>query len=91
MITPKECGNLSQETVKDFINTCKCKDINDIRRVLINLISTASQVMVATNGLDTTLKALSDTHQYLQMTKPEYKQVQTGVGVRILPVNKSTH
>lgn len=42
MITPKECGRLSQETVRYFINTCKCEDMNDIRRVLINLISTAS-------------------------------------------------
>ncbi|EJM3831534.1 hypothetical protein NOH83_002002 [Salmonella enterica] len=91
MITPKECGNLSQETVMDFINTCKCEDMNDIRRVLINLISTAAQVMIATNGLDTTLKTLSDTRQYMQMTKPEYEQVQTGVGIRILPVNKATH
>ncbi|EAW8180869.1 hypothetical protein HX52_01085 [Salmonella enterica] len=91
MITPKECGHLSQKTVKDFINTCDCKDMNDIRRVLINLISTASQAMVATNGLDTTLKVLSDTSRYLQITKPEYKQVQTGAGIRILPVRNTRH
>ncbi|EDM3689344.1 hypothetical protein CSM81_07220 [Salmonella enterica subsp. enterica serovar Infantis] len=91
MITPKECGNLSRKTVKNFINTCECEDMNDIRRALINLISTAAQAMIATNGLDTTLKALSDTRQYLQMTKPEYEQVQTGAGISIRPVRKVRH
>ncbi|HFJ3367616.1 TPA: hypothetical protein ACGT6A_000850 [Salmonella enterica] len=91
MITPKECGRLSQETVRDFINTCKCEDMNDIRRVLINLISTASQAIIATNGLNTALKALSDTSLHLQMTKPEYTQVQTGAGIRIQPVRKARH
>lgn len=91
MITPKECRHLSQKAVKDFINTCECKDMNDIRRVLINLISTAAQVIIATNGLDTTLKTLSDTRQYLQMTKTEYEQVQTGTGISIRPVRKVRH
>lgn len=91
MITPTECSQLSRETVKDFIDTCGCRDTDDIRRVLTNLISMASHAMVATNGLEAALQALTNTHQHLQKTKPEYRLTKTGKGIEVKPLRRPRH
>lgn len=44
MITPKECGNLSQETVMDFINTC-----NRLQIALARMLTMHEMVMSKTN------------------------------------------
>ena len=91
MITPTECCQLSRETVKDFINTCGCGDMNDVRRVLTNLISMASHAITATNGLDAALQALTNTCQHLQKTKPEYMLREVEEGIEVKPLRKTQH
>lgn len=91
MITPTECCQLSRETVKDFINHCGCRDTNDIRRVLTNLIGMASHAMIATNGLDAALQVLTNTHEHLQKTKPEYTLTKTGKGIEVSLLRKTQY
>lgn len=91
MITPAECCQLSRETVRDFINHCGCRDTDDIRRVLINLIGMASHAMIATNGLDAALQALTNTHEHLQKTKPEYTLREVDEGIEVKPLRKTQH
>ncbi|WP_193829453.1 hypothetical protein [Morganella morganii] len=47
--------------------------------------------MIATNGIDAALQALTNTHEHLQKTKPEYTLREVEEGIEVKPLRKTQH
>ena len=72
MITPNKAEQLATEKIQDFVNTCECDTIEDVGNVLMKLLSTTAQTLLATQGQEKAVAILNDTATHI--AKPEYKE-----------------
>lgn len=70
MITQLEAEALATKKVQEYVNACGCNTVEDIGKVLLKLLSTTGQAMVATQGQAVAVDMVAATAEHL--AKPEF-------------------
>lgn len=69
MITPKECEDLAQQVMQDYVKACDCQSTQDVANVLMKLISMCGLGMCATVGQPEAVSRLQGTTDYIARTQ----------------------
>lgn len=72
MIKPADAEKLATQKIQEYVNACGCMTVDDVGNVLMKLLSTTGQALVATQGQDAAVAMLEGTAQHL--AKPEFSK-----------------
>lgn len=70
MITPADAEKLATKIIQDYVSACGCANDTDVGNVLMKLLSTTGQALIAVEGQEIALMRFFGTGQHL--AKPEF-------------------
>jgi hypothetical protein len=72
VIKPADAEKLATQKIQEYVNACGCLTVEDVGNVLMKLLSTTGQALIATQGQDTAVAMLEGTARHL--AKPAFSK-----------------